>query len=94
MDKLGCGGCTSETEVTQRKQLEEMMKKRVKSKECPLKGTCTQKVLKEEAELMCKDQEMSQEAAMIHVNGKHVWMLCKEYNDVLRNKEGRLPKNW
>jgi len=90
----GCEGCRHGNEEAQRKQLEEMMKKRVKSQDCPYRKTCTQKVLKDEAELMCKDKEKSQEAVMIHMNGHHVWEMCKVFHDLKQEKEGKLPRDW
>jgi len=90
----GCGGCPKEDEGAQQKKLEEMMKKRIKSINCPYKGSCAQKVLKEEAELMCKDQEKSQEAVMIHMNGRHVFELCQVFHETKQEKEGKLPKDW
>lgn len=95
MSKIGCEGCPSHgDEEAQRKHLEEMMKKRVKSKDCPYKKTCQQKVLKEEADLMCKDKEESQEAIMIHMNGRHVWEMCKVFRETKQVTEGKLPKDW
>lgn len=76
------------------KRLQEMMKKRAKPVDCPYRQTCQQKVLQDEAELMCKDQEISQDAIMVHMNGRHVWELCKIYHETKQNKEGRLPREW
>lgn len=92
MKKIGCKGCPGDE--AQSKHLEEMMKKRVKSADCPYKESCTQRVLKDEAELMCRDQEKSQEAVMIHMNGRHVWEMCKVFHETKQEKEGKRPKDW
>lgn len=88
-----CEGCEYVDEA-QLKELKEMMKKRAKPEDCPYLKTCTQKVLKQEAELMCKDQEITQEAIMVHMNGHHMWELCQVYHKAKQEREGKLPRDW
>jgi len=76
------------------KELEEMLKKKVKPAECPYRSICDHKVLSQEASLMCKDEEIVQEAIMIHMSGHHVWEACETFLEKKREKEGRFPKDW
>jgi len=90
-----CPGCgTEEDQKAQMKRLEEMMKKRVKPTNCPYKATCNQKMLKDEAEVMCKDQEKSQEAVMVHMQGRHIWEMCKVFRETEQERKGKLPRDW
>jgi len=31
---------------------------------------------------------------MIHMNGHHVWEMCKVFHDLKQEKEGKLPRDW
>jgi len=94
MKDMSCGRYLKGDEKAQQKQLEEMIKKRVKSTDCPYKESCTHKVLREEVELMCRDREKSQETVMIHANGHHLWEMCQVFHETKQGREGKLPKDW
>ena len=90
--KDGCATCAlNEAQI---KKLEELLKNRVKPKDCPLLKTCNRYVLREEWEAMCKDQEVFQDVIRIHMQGRHVWELCEAFQEEKRKKEGKLPRDW
>jgi len=76
------------------KRLREMLARRAQSVQCPYINECKQKVLKEEAEMLCKDLEITEEIVSLHVAGNHGWQVCKIYNEIRREKEGKLPREW
>ena len=84
-------GNMSEAQI---KRLEELLKNRVRPKDCPLLKTCNKYVLREEWEAMCKDQETFQDVIRIHMSGRHVWELCEVFQEEKRKKEGKLPRDW
>lgn len=89
-----CDGCKPGSAEEQIKRMEEMMKKRVKPQDCPFLKSCQTKMMKEEWEIMCKDQEKIQEAMMAHAQQKHLWELCRTYQETKREKEGKKPVEW
>ena len=88
-----CGGC-GVSPKEQEKKMEEMMKHKATPCDCPLKASCTKKVLKDEADVLCKDAETSQEAMMYHLNQHHMWEACKTFRERKTEAEGKLPREW
>lgn len=92
-----CGGCPTGNQKQmqeQVKKMEEMMKKRVKPQDCPYLKSCQSKMMKEEWEIMCRDQEKIQEAMMAHAQQKHLWQMCRIYQELEREAKGKIPSQW
>ena len=95
MDKCG-KECNNQPQMSadQMKKLQEMMKNKAKSIDCPYIKTCTNKVLKEEWEILCKDAEKIQEVAMLHMRQRHASEMCKVFQETKKEREGKHPKDW
>jgi len=88
--KKKCDSCEQISDA----DLEELLKNKVQPTDCPFRQTCTTKVLKEEAEYFCKDQEITRTSVLYHVYGKHTWETCEVYRQKKREEEGKLPREW
>jgi len=93
--KKKCASCAmSPVSKEQLKKLQEMMKKRAKPEDCPYLPVCEKKVLENEFQILCKDQEVSREIISLHITGRHAWELCEAFVKKKREKEGKRPKEW
>jgi len=74
--------------------------KAVKSTDCPYMKACDQDVIKDEWELLCKDQEAGtdqtkMQSQMIHKSGHHCWEMCKRFVKFkVDEMEHRKPSAW
>ena len=94
----GCEACGRapkdfKMEEAMEKQMNELRKTKVKSMPCPYIQTCTFKMLPGDFEVLCNDQEKGTETELVHIRGRHLWELCKEFFDNKRNAEGKLPRD-
>ena len=95
MDKCG-KECNNQPQMSadQMKKMQEMIKNKAKPTDCPYIKTCTNKVLKEEWEILCKDAEKIQEVAMLHMQQRHASEMCRAYQEKKKEIEGKRPIEW
>jgi len=90
--KHQCEGCHPSQSEEEMEKLNAMLKNKVPPTDCPYMNTCENKVLPDEFQVLCKDQETSREAVMYHVKKHHVWENCKHFRDRKLEVEGQLPR--
>ena len=101
-EEQGCKGCPShggqaknfQLKDAMEAQMKEMEKNKVKSSPCPFIDTCTYKMLPGDFNVLCNDQESGMETQMVHLRGRHLWEMCKEFFEYKRQAEGKLPKGY
>jgi hypothetical protein len=91
---MSCKSCDKTPDKNLGEKLKELLKNRVKSVPCPYLKECQEKVLKEEVQAMCKDEEVVPDLAQVHAMGLHIWQRCPYWNKMKRDKEGKLPRDW